>query len=312
MTEAPSPAYQVVWFKRDLRLSDHEPLAQAAERGPVLPLYIAEPGLWLRPDASGRQFAFLRESLVELRELLSRIGQPLVVRVGEALPCLDQLHRKLGLAALWSHEETGNGWTYERDLAVASWCRRQGIAWHEIPQFGVIRRLQSRHGWARRWDSFMTKPISPAPTSLMPISNIAPGRIPDARDVGLTPDPCPERFPGGRLAGLAELESFLHERGEPYQKAMSSPRTALDGCSRLSPHLAFGTVSMRETFHAARHRQEALRDLPAERRGKWPGAITSCCAWLKPIRRWRRWLKKRISDLFAANLPMLKTLRNLF
>ncbi|MGI9507266.1 MAG: deoxyribodipyrimidine photo-lyase, partial [Geminicoccaceae bacterium] len=221
----------------------------------MLPLYIAEPGLWLRPDASGRQFAFLRESLVELREQLSRIGQPLVVRVGEAIPCLDQLHRKLGLATLWSHEETGNGWTYERDLAVASWCRRQGVIWHEIPQFGVIRRLRSRHGWARRWDSFMAKPISPAPTSLMRISNIAPGRIPDARDVGLTPDPCPERFPGGRLAGLAELKSFLHERGEPYQKAMSSPRTALDGCSRLSPHLAFGSVSMRETFQAARHRQ---------------------------------------------------------
>jgi len=35
---------QLVWFKRDLRVVDHAPLSQAAERGPVLPLYVAEPG----------------------------------------------------------------------------------------------------------------------------------------------------------------------------------------------------------------------------------------------------------------------------
>lgn len=277
---APSHPYQIVWFKRDLRLADHEPLARAAEQGPVLPLYIAEPGLWLRPDASGRQFAFLQESLAELREQLSHIGQPLVVRVGEAVPCLEQLHRRLSIAALWSHEETGNGWTYERDRAVAAWCRRQGIVWNEIPQFGVIRRLRNRQGWARHWDRFMAKPVSTAPKSLMPIADIAPGRLPDARDVGLPADPCSQRFRGGRTAGIAELQSFLHERGEPYQKAMSGPLTAHDSCSRLSPHLAFGTVSMRETFQATRLRQDALRDLPAAQRGKWPGAIRSFLARL--------------------------------
>jgi deoxyribodipyrimidine photo-lyase len=34
----------IVWFKKDLRVADHRPLAMAASRGAILPLYIAEPG----------------------------------------------------------------------------------------------------------------------------------------------------------------------------------------------------------------------------------------------------------------------------
>ena len=43
---------QVVWFKRDLRLADHRPLAEAARRGPVLPLFVVEPDFWRLPELS--------------------------------------------------------------------------------------------------------------------------------------------------------------------------------------------------------------------------------------------------------------------
>ena len=71
-------ALQIVWFKRDLRIVDHRPLAAAAERGLVLPLYVVEPELWRQPDASERQWMFCRESLLELRQSLADRGQPLV------------------------------------------------------------------------------------------------------------------------------------------------------------------------------------------------------------------------------------------
>ena len=44
--------FTVVWFKRDLRVIDHRPLAEASRLGPVLPLYIAEPGCWAEPDTA--------------------------------------------------------------------------------------------------------------------------------------------------------------------------------------------------------------------------------------------------------------------
>lgn len=273
-------AFQVVWFKRDLRLDDHAPLTRAAERGPVLPLYIIEPDLWRQPDMSGRQFAFLRESLVDLREQLGHIGQPLIIRTSDAVSCLDELHRSYQVDALWSHEETGNGWTFARDRAVAAWCREQQIKWHQIPQFGVIRRLKSRRGWAGRWDRFMSTPMERRPDSLMPLPSIEPGPLPRARDVGVTANLARKRFRGGRSAGIGDLESFLRDRGEPYQRAMSNPLTAFEGCSRLSAHLAFGTISMRETFQAACRRQDELRAMPMKQRGKWPGAIRSFLARL--------------------------------
>ena len=50
----------VVWFKRDLRCEDNQALSQALKSGPVLPLYILEPDLWLQPDLSQRQYLFER------------------------------------------------------------------------------------------------------------------------------------------------------------------------------------------------------------------------------------------------------------
>ena len=144
-------ALQVVWFKRDLRLADHRPLVEAARRGPVLPLYVVEPELWRQPDSSGRQWSFCREALEDLQQALAGLGQPLVVRVGEVVAVLEAAHRRHGIAALWSHQETGNLWTYARDRRVAAWVRERGIPWREFAGFGVTRGRRDRRGWARDW-----------------------------------------------------------------------------------------------------------------------------------------------------------------
>jgi deoxyribodipyrimidine photo-lyase len=249
------PGLQLVWFKRDLRVSDHRPLLLASERGPVLPLLVVEPELWRQPDASARQWAFAAECAEELRQALAALGQPLVVRCGDAVEVLERARRHFGVAGLWSHEETGNGWTYGRDRRVAAWARSHGIPWHELPQFGVVRRLASRDGWARRWEEHMAEPISPPPAALQPLDSLDPGRLPSAAELGLAADPCPQRQRGGRSAGLQLLESFLAERGQAYQRDLSSPNTAFRSCSRLSPHLAWGSLSLREVLQACRAAQ---------------------------------------------------------
>ena len=102
---------QVVWFKRDFRIADHRPLARAAQAGAVLPLYIAEPDLWALPDASARQWGCAADSLAELQQALAGLGQPLCVMTGGVVDVLQAIHARRGIAALWSHQETGNGWT---------------------------------------------------------------------------------------------------------------------------------------------------------------------------------------------------------
>lgn len=165
---------QIVWFKRDLRVADHQPLLQASRLGPVLPLLVVEPELWQQSDASARQWAFCAESLAELRQALAELGQPLVVRIGPALDVLERARRQFAIAGLWSHQETGNGWTYDRDRQVAQWALSHGIPWTQVPSFGVIRRLRSRNGWARRWEERMAEPLAPPPPVLPCLGALIP------------------------------------------------------------------------------------------------------------------------------------------
>lgn len=131
----------IAWFKRDLRIYDHEALAQAAKRGPVLPLYILEPDLWHQPDMSYRHYLFLQDCLSELSQALGELGQKLIIKVGNAVDVLEELHECHSIESLWSHQETWNGWTYARDKAVKRWCKSHNILWHEPVQNGVVRRL---------------------------------------------------------------------------------------------------------------------------------------------------------------------------
>lgn len=268
-------ALQVVWFKKDLRVDDHAALAAAAEHGPVLPIYIVEPDLWRQPDLSGRHWEFASECLHELRLHLARLGQPLILRVGAAVDVLQQLQVTVGAFTLWSHEETGNAWTFARDQRVDAWCRSQGVAWRQVRQTGVIRRLSSRDGWAGKWDQFMSLSIVPPPPALMPIAGVAIGHIPSAADLSLYPDTCPERQAGGRSAAFDALHSFLTHRGQFYRKEMSSPVTAITACSRLSPYLTWGSVSMREAAQAAWQRQSDLRTISRSSASAWGGSLNS-------------------------------------
>ncbi|MAD95102.1 MAG: deoxyribodipyrimidine photolyase, partial [Rhodobacteraceae bacterium] len=179
----------VVWFKRDLRLHDNAAFSEAAKRGCVLPLYIFEPDLWAQPDMSGRQYAFLIECLEELNADLTRFGKHLVVRVGHAPSILSDLHLETGFKSLWSHQETWNAWTYERDKEVSHFCATHNIKWMEPRQFGVIRNMPTRTGWAKQWDRQMATPQRTAPTNFQTVLTNS-DKIPSAKALGLTPDPC--------------------------------------------------------------------------------------------------------------------------
>lgn len=242
---------QVIWFKRDLRVHDHAALTAAvASGGPVLPLFIFEPEYWALPEHSGRQFAFLIESLMELDEALKARGASLVLRTGRPEHVFAALHKTKGVAAIHCHEETGLQWTYDRDERVRAWCRNAGVPMREAVQHGVIRGLKDRDGWARCWDALMGEPRRQAPDRIE-AADIPSDDWPKPCNLGLTDDPCLGRQTGGRSAGVDLLRSFLESRGARYRSDMSSPLTAFEACSRLSPHLAFGTVSIREAYQAA-------------------------------------------------------------
>lgn len=313
---------QLLWFKRDLRLVDHPALVRAvkarasnpSKHGEVLPVYIFEPELWRQPDMSHRHYVFLYECLTDLYRSLKAIGCPLVVKVGDAVEVLEALHQKYEVTALWSHQETWNGWTFERDKRVASWAKDRQIVWYEPLQYGVFRRIdrmQGRDHWSKLWYEKMNANVLPAPLSLTMIdepSDVLPtpevlglvaSKVNDMADKNHAYDKnsdefVPNKFAinefrinddcrqlGGREHGLATLQSFLAYRGERYTKQMSSPVTAFDSCSRLSPYLAFGVLSMREVFVAYKAKNEEVKNRPKQDRGAWGSAMRSFSARLR-------------------------------
>jgi deoxyribodipyrimidine photo-lyase len=262
---------QVVWFKRDLRVFDHRPLALAARRRIVLPLAIVEPDYWKLPDTSFRQWQFWSGAIEDLTRHC-----PLVVKTGAAVDVFKLLKAEVGTFDLHAHEETGNAWTFERDRAVRAWCEEQSVAFAEQRQFGVWRgRGANRDRWATMWDSMMSESLVPPPvvTWLSAASEAI-------CDLGLPHDGIAHPQTPTRAAGLGLLHTFLHERGQNYTREMSSPVTGEHACSRLSPYFAYGLLSIREAAQAA---QKRYQELEAEKDGgsaKWRQAIRSFIARL--------------------------------
>lgn len=251
--------HALVWFKRDLRINDHLPLAQAAKRGRVTCAYFIEPSLWRAPDMATQHYRFILESLHDLQGQLSSAGLRLTVLVGESVQCLERIRAIENFSEIFSHEETGNAMTYARDKEVARWCRTNSIRWQQYPQFGVRRGPHNRDHWKTSWQDHSSAPLIKMPDniqcSLLSLSDPAP----TSSELGLVdPDPT-RRQRGGVSLAKSTLEEFLYDRSSQYRGGISSPLSAPTACSRLSAYLSYGCISMREIFHAT---QEVISNLP--------------------------------------------------
>jgi len=272
---------QVVWFKKDLRIEDHAPLYEAIKLGKkLLPLYIIEPEFWAQPDCSLRHYNFLLNCLVSLNHSLQKLGASLTIKVGNTIDVFKNLHENHKIKAIFSHQETGNMWTFERDKNFKRWVQENNIAWVEKQQNGVIRGKHDRNDWGKNWYKTMSLPVVECPNKISSLHEL-PDKIPSAADLKLHKDICTSTIVGGREEALNLLNSFLGDRGKNYAAEMSSPLTAFDACSRLSPHITFGTLSLKEIFQAVERRKKELNALPEHKRNKWASALRSFSSRLR-------------------------------
>ncbi len=245
----------LVWFKRDLRVADHAPLQAAIASGrPCLLTYCFEPQLLGNKHYRRRHWRFISQSIDDINASLARHGQRLWCFETDMLDLLGALQADMGIAAVYSHEETGLGVTYRRDLAVAEWLAARDIPWHETPSNGVQRGRRNRDGWNRQWHQVMTADCAePALEQLQGPADALGNEL--HRRLHTRPDswnaPAPLQA-GGESRAWQTLDSFLSERGRDYQKQISKPEASRQHCSRLSPYLAWGNISIRQVYQALR------------------------------------------------------------
>ncbi|MEM1166474.1 MAG: deoxyribodipyrimidine photo-lyase [Planctomycetota bacterium] len=291
---APAPA-TIVWLKRDLRIDDHTALAQAVARGPAVGLYVYEPEVIGAAEHDASHLEFVNGCLREVRAAMAARGGRVLVRRGRMPDVLAEL-RAAGLLfdAVHAHEETGLEATFERDKRVTRWCAAAGVRFVEFPQFGVVRPLAKRDGWARKWARRMNAEASDAPPRIdTPASaaGLADGEVLGPARLGLPASEKDQVQPPGERAAWDTLSSFLYERGERYRTEMSSPVDGWDGCSRLSAHLAYGAISMRRVHHATEVRLGELSEAGVDAK-EWRGSITSFAKRL----RWHCHFTQKLED----------------
>ncbi|MEJ8819665.1 cryptochrome/deoxyribodipyrimidine photo-lyase family protein [Lacibacter sp. H407] len=244
----------IVWFKKDLRLTDHAPLAAAVKNGlPVLLLHFFEPGLMGAADSDERHWRFIYESIEEIKAKLHYNQIHFYSLHAEVIPVLQELKSIYNIKAVFSHEETGNAISYERDKAVAVFCKQHNIQWIEHPTNGIIRGLTNRKNWSERWTETMT-----SAEHTVELSAIQAVQLPASFDVHDACETLPKNLtkrnplfqPGGETAAWRYLHSFLNERYVTYSRHISKPEESRKSCSRISPYLTYGNVSMKQVYQA--------------------------------------------------------------
>ncbi len=269
----------IVWYKKDLRITDHRPLFEASRLGSVLCVYFFEPEIMSGDDYHISHLKFAKESLEDLNRELSFVNGRLLILHCSAINGFQRLLKKFDIQKVFSHEETGNHLSYKRDIAMKNWFLHQKIQWIEYPSNGIMRGLKNRRNWFSCWQKYMRSSLVKTPMKL-----VAPSDHLKNDPIKLTPNLRNHsdrnyRQKGGRSLALKYLRSFLSVRGSKYLKGISSPSTSRKACGRISPYLAFGSLSLREVYQQV----ESLQNNEQHQDFYWKKSLSA----FKSRLRWR-------------------------
>ena len=268
----PSARPCIVWFRDDLRLSDHPALHAASQRGaPVICLYVLdEEGGRLRPLGGAARW-WLAQSLRALQESLHRAGASLLLRRGPASKVIVAVAREAGADAVFWNEVAQ---APDRAVAdeVAAALEAIGVGSQRFPGDLLASPLsiRTKEGRGLRvftpfWRRVLAagdppKPL-PAPKALRPGPNLAGDTVESWHLEPVHPDwagGLRESWTPGERSAQARLNAFLQGGVTGY--SLQRDRPDRPGTSGLSPHLRFGEISPRQVWHAARF---AVAERPA-------------------------------------------------
>lgn len=241
----------VVWMKRDLRTKDHAPLAEAAQSGwPLLLVYFFEPFQLQRPDYSSRHGWFQWNSALEVQRKMSVFGIPLWIMHGNAADLWKSILETFEVKEVFSYQESGTEETWKRDREVQTILTQNNVPWKEFQKDGVVRATRNREGWDQQWYKFMSAPLQNPPLKKQEIIfpehsfSLPPERIEEWSQLDQSFQPAGEDF------AHRYLQSFCNERAKNYSYHISKPAESRISCSRLSPYISWGNLSIRQAVQA--------------------------------------------------------------
>ena len=233
----------VVWFRYDLRVRDNEALFQAALNSKCLPIFILDTNFCKLNTTSHFHLSFINDSLIDLNLQLKKFNGNLNFYNGSTIEIFKHLYEKFQFTKVFSNRIFKNYFHSDLDKNMKNFFLQNNIKWIQTNQFGIQLENRVRGTWSKNWNYQISKPI----IADMPSSEFL-------NDSGMTNFEVKKLKSvhrafyqlGGTDNAKKLLKSFLEKRCIDYQKKMSSPLHAEFVCSRLSPHITFGTISLKE------------------------------------------------------------------
>jgi deoxyribodipyrimidine photo-lyase len=250
----------IVWLRRDLRLADQRAFLAAAASGPVIPVYVLDDETPRHRQMGAASRWWLHHSLASLDADLRKLGSRLIVRRGKCEDVLAKLAEEAGAREVHclAHYEP---WWRNAEKAVA---KRLTLQCHEGNYLAPPGTIRTGSGglfkiYTPFWRALAAHMPPPEPLPA-PERLAAPQQWPasdDLRDWNLLP--VKPDWAGGFRKEWMPGEAGAHKRlgdftgiAARYEAQRNLP--AMEGTSRLSPHLHFGEISPAAAWHAAADR----------------------------------------------------------
>ena len=239
----------VVWFRRDLRIYDHEPLYRAVRRGVVVPVFVFDRALLKHPETGAARVAFMLDCLRHLDLDLQRLGGRLILRSGDPVEVLPALVKATRADGIYSYTDCERiyGRTRDARLNQALANRQMKIRWFEPA--ASISELMAYPEYRQWWYQEMAMPLVPAPSRVEVPTEVVSEQLPDVNQLGHRLDSKPVPIGSTHMARRL-LQKFLREKADRYYWQLSYPSAEIT--TGLSPHIKFGVISVRECVQMIR------------------------------------------------------------
>ena len=243
---------KIVWFRYDLRLEDNQAFIEATKNGNVLPIFIFDKNYYKLDTSSSFHLKFCEDSLKELNHSLKNLyNSKINIYYGDTTEILKNISKKFNISEIYSHHVFKNNYLSKIDGKISKFFKECNIQWYLFNQFGIQLGKRDRYRWSYNWNKFINQPVLEKRVNCNFIID------PDHnKNCAISTNFIDDKLiqEGGRKNAVILLNSFLDNRSDNYQKEMSSPITGEKSCSRLSPYITYGNISLREIYRATKQK----------------------------------------------------------
>jgi deoxyribodipyrimidine photo-lyase len=255
----PKQSVNIFWYRRDLRLNDNAALFNALKQGiPVVPVFIFDEEILDQlEDKQDRRVVFIHRALESIHHKLEKLGSSLEVYYGKPLDVFQTLGRKYAILNVYTNHDY-EPYAVKRDREVAQFIQslHGGFLTYKDQVIFEKDEIMKDDGtpysvftpYSRKWKTVFEQKGMPHYDVKKYASNFLkqpPVPIPTLRSIGF--EEMDIEFPSDQVRDDI-VKKYKEQRDYP----------GIKGTSRLSVHLRFGTISIRELVAHVRSLSESF------------------------------------------------------